>query len=357
MINFTVGPVMAPEEILSIGAEQVPYFRTSEFSEIMLENEKYILKYSKAGRNARAVFMTCSSTGSMEAVVMNCFTKEDKLLVINGGSFGERFVRLCEIHEIPHVPIMLEHGQKLSKEKLYEYDGQGFTGLLVNVDETSTGVLYDTEMLGAFCEKNHLFFVCDCVSSFLADPFDMEKVKADIMITGSQKVLACPPGISIIVLSEKAVGRVNSLKTKSMYFNLQDMLKNQERGQTPFTPAVGILLQINARLKEIERLGGVEKEVERVALQAEDFREKVKNLPFEFVSESPANAVTPLHPIVGNAYEIVLRLKEEYGIWICPNGGDMKEKIFRVGHIGALSHKDNSILVKAFQDLQNRGLL
>jgi len=78
---------------------------------------------------------------------------------------------------------------------------------------------------------------------------------------------------------------------------------------------------------------------------------------FEFVSESPANAVTPLHPISGNAYEIVLRLKEEYGIWICPNGGDMKEKIFRVGHIGALNHKDNSILVKAFQDLQNRGLL
>ena len=122
MINFTVGPVMASEEILAVAAEQVPYFRTSEFYEIMLENEKYMLKFSKAGRNARAVFMTCSSTGSMEAVVMNCFTKEDKLLVINGGSFGERFVSLCEIHEIPHVPLKLEHGQKLSKEKLYEYD-------------------------------------------------------------------------------------------------------------------------------------------------------------------------------------------------------------------------------------------
>ena len=357
MINFTVGPVMASEEILAVAAEQVPYFRTSEFSEIMLENEKYMLKFSKAGRNARAVFMTCSSTGSMEAVVMNCFTKKDKLLVINGGSFGERFVSLCEIHDIPYVPLKLEPGQKLSKEKLYEYDVQNFTGLLVNVDETSTGVLYDTEMLGEFCERNQLFFVCDCVSSFLADPFDMEKVKADIMITGSQKVLACPPGVSIIVLSEKAVERVNSIKTKSMYFNLQSMLKDQERGQTPFTPAVGILLQINARLKEIERCGGVDKEVERVSLQAKDFREKVKDLPFELVSESPANAVTPLHPISGNAYEIVLRLKDEYGIWICPNGGEMKERIFRVGHIGALSHEDNSILVKAFQDLQNRGLL
>lgn len=357
MINFTVGPVMASEETLSIGGKQIPYFRTSEFSELMLENEKYILKYCKAGKNFRAVFMTCSSTGSMEAVVMNCFTKADKLLVINGGSFGERFVELCEMHEIPYEQLVLEHGKKLSKEKLYEYDGKDFTGLLVNVNETSTGILYDTEMLGAFCERNRLFFVCDCVSSFLADPFDMEKVKADIMITGSQKVISCPPGVSIIVFSEKAVERVNSLKPKSMYFNLRAMLKDQERGQTPFTPAVGILIQINARLKEIERLGGADKEVERVALQAKDFREKVKDLPFVPVSESPANAVTALHPIAGNAYEIVLRLKDEYGIWICPNGGEMKEKIFRVGHIGALSHEDNSTLVKAFRGLQARGLL
>ena len=357
MINFTVGPVMTSEEILSIGAEQLPYFRTTDFSEIMLENEKYILKYSKAGRNARAVFMTCSSTGSMEAVIMNCFTKRDKILVINGGSFGQRFVDLCEIHEIPYVSIALEYGKKLRKEKLYEYDGQDFTGLLVNVDETSTGVLYDVEMLGEFCKKNHLFFVCDCVSSFLADSFDMEKVQADIMITGSQKVLACPPGISIIVFSEKAVERVNGLKTKSMYFNLQTMLNNQKRGQTPFTPAVGILLQIHARLKEIERLGGVDKEVEKVALQAKDFREKIKGLPFMLISESPANAVTPLHPLSANAYEIFLRLKEEYGIWVCPNGGELRDYLFRVGHIGALSHEDNSTLVKAFQDLKLRGLL
>ena len=357
MINFTVGPVMTSEEILSIGAEQLPYFRTTDFSEIMLENEKYILKYSKAGRNARAVFMTCSSTGSMEAVIMNCFTKRDKLLVINGGCFGQRFADLCEIHEIPYVSIALEYGKKLRKEKLYEYDGQDFTGLLVNVDETSTGVLYDVEMLGEFCKKNHLFFVCDCVSSFLADSFDMEKVQADIMITGSQKVLACPPGISIIVFSEKAVERVNGLKTKSMYFNLQTMLNDQKRGQTPFTPAVGILLQIHARLKEIERLGGVDKEVERVALQAKDFREKIKGLPFMLISESPANAVTPLHPLSANAYEIFLRLKEEYGIWVCPNGGELRDYLFRVGHIGALSHEDNSTLVKAFQDLKLRGLL
>lgn len=77
MLNFTVGPVMSSDVVRKIGGEQVPYFRTSEFSNVMLENEKFMLEYAKAPVNSRAVFMTCSSTGSMEAVVVNCFTKED----------------------------------------------------------------------------------------------------------------------------------------------------------------------------------------------------------------------------------------------------------------------------------------
>ena len=357
MLNFTVGPVMSSKEVCSIGALQVTYFRTAEFSEIMLENEKYMLQYTKAPVGSKTVFMTCSSTGSMEAVIMNCFTTKDKVLIINGGTFGQRFVDICEIHEVPYVALELEHGRKLTKEKLYEYDDQDFTGLLVNVDETSTAVLYDTKMLGEFCKKNNLFFVCDCVSSFLADPFDMEECGADVMITGSQKVLACPPGISIIVLAPKGLERVESSNVRTMYFDLKNALKNQERGQTPFTPAVGILLQINERLKEIDRNGGADAEVNKVAAQARDFREKIKDLPFELVSESPANGVTSVHPTTADAYEIFLKLKDEYGIWICPNGGEMKNTIFRVGHIGALSHDDNTTLVNAFKDLQKRGVL
>ncbi len=357
MINFTVGPVMSSDAVRAIGAEQVPYFRTAEFSAVMIENEKYLLEYAKAPRGSRAVFMTCSSTGSMEAVVMNCFSREDKVLVINGGSFGHRFVELCDIHEIPCVVIELEHGKKLTKEKLYEYDNKAFTGLLVNVDETSTAVLYDTMMLGEFCKKNNMFYVCDCVSSFLADPYNMAACGADVMITGSQKVLACPPGISIIVLAPKALERVQNSKIRTMYFDLNNALKNQERGQTPFTPAVGILLQINERLKEIEHNGGADAEVARVAAQAADFREKISGLPFEFVSESPANGVTAVHPTTANAYDIFLTLKDEYGIWICPNGGDMKDTIFRVGHMGALTHEDNTTLINALKDMQKRGLL
>ncbi len=357
MLNFTVGPVMCSNEILTVGGEQVPYFRTPEFSNIMFENEQLMLNFTKSPEGSKSIFMTSSSTGSMEAVVMNCFDENDKVLVIDGGSFGHRFVELCEIHDVPHTVIHLNHGQKLTKERLYEYDNHGFTGLLVNIDETSTGVLYDSEMIGDFCRKNGVFYVCDCVSSFLADPFDMANCGADVMITGSQKVLACPPGISIIILAPRAVERVTSKKIKSMYFNLADALKNMERGQTPFTPAVGILRQINTRLKEIKTAGGADVEIARVAAQAEDFREKITDLPFEFFSESPANGVTPVHPINTDAYRVFEVLKDEYGIWICPNGGDLRNMIFRVGHIGSLTHDDNTTLINAMKDMQKRGML
>ncbi len=357
MLNFTVGPVMSSERVCAIGGEQVPYFRTAEFSGLMKENEQLMLKFSKAPAGSRAVFMTNSSTGSMEAVVMNCFTENDNVLVIDGGSFGHRFVQLCEIHSIPHEVLCLRHGQKLTKEHLYEYDDKGYTGMLINIDETSTGVLYDSEMIGEFCKKNNMFYVCDCVSSFLADPFDMEHCGADVMITGSQKVLACPPGISMIVLAPRAVERVANAKVRSMYFDLADAMKNMERGQTPFTPAVGILRQINTRLKEIDAAGGADAEIARVAAQAKDLRDKISELPFEFVSESPANAVTPVHPVNADAYEIFLELKDHYNIWICPNGGEMKNRVFRIGHIGHLTHEDNTTLINALKDMQTRGKL
>ena len=357
MLNFTVGPVMSSEKVRIIGAEQVPYFRTTEFSNVMFENENLMRKFTKASKDSRVVFLTGSGTAAMEASVMNCLNKEDKALVVNGGSFGHRFVQLLELHDVPHTEIVLEHGKALKKEMLDQYEKKGYTAFVVNLHETSTGVHYDIDMISDFCKKNGLFLLVDSISSFLADEFNMEKLGVDVMLTGSQKALACPPGVSVIVLSPKAIARIENNNPRCMYFDLKDALKNGDRGQTPFTPAVGILRQINARLKEIDSEGGVTEENKKIAELAADFRKKIKGLPFKIVSESMSNAVTPLQPTTANAYDIFLILKDEYGIWVCPNGGDMKDKIFRVGHIGALTKEDNTTLVNAFKDLQKRGLM
>lgn len=357
MLNFTVGPVIMSEKVRVQGAEQIPYFRTSEFSEVMFENERLIKKFVNAGENARVLFITGSGTASMEATVMNVFTPEDKVLVVNGGSFGQRFAQICEIHEIPHTQIRLKTGKTLTKETLEQYSRQGYTGFLVNIHETSTGVYYDPEMIADFCRENGIFLIVDAISSFLADEFDMQKLGAGVMITGSQKALACPPGISVVVLSPEAVGRVNSAKVDSLYFNLKEALKDMERGQTPFTPAVGTLLQINARLKEIDAAGGAEEEKRKIAALAQHFRNGIKDLPLDICFESMSNAVTPLATRNCSANDIFLVLKDEYGIWVCPNGGELKDKIFRVGHIGCQTEDDNNKLIADLHDLEKRGIL
>ncbi len=351
MLNFTVGPVMSGEAVRAIGGEQVPYFRTPEFSEVMLESERLMLRFAGAPAGSRVCFMTASGTGSMEATVMNVLTPADKAIVVNGGSFGERFVQLLQLHGIPHHEIKLDYGQPLAEEHLAPLAGQDFTAFLVNMGETSTGVLYDMPMISRFCRDNGLLLIVDAISTFLADPFDMEALGADVMITGSQKALACPPGISLIVLSPRALQRVEANHSVSMYLDLKLALKNGERGQTPFTPAVGTLLQINRRLRDIDAAGGVEAEVARMSMLARDFRQKVSVLPFQLFSPSPQNGVTSMLTKGVSAYDIFTTLKDRYGIWICPNGGELRDRVFRVGHLGALTTDDNTTLVNALLDV------
>lgn len=372
MTNFTVGPVQSCATVREIGAQNVPYFRTVEFSAVMLENERLMLEFAGAPEGSRAVFITGSGTASMEASVMNLLTSDDRALVVNGGSFGARFCKICEIHGVPHDEIRLEVGHKLREEDLPCGDGnfnaeaqrrrvaeevgccgtRGYTAFLVNKHETSTGVHYDMGLIGRYCKEHGLLLIVDNISSFLCDEFNMAEIGADVMITGSQKALACPPGVSVIVLSPRALERVAKNDPKCMYFDLKDALANQERGQTPFTPAVGTLLQINARLREIGVAGGVAAEVQKAKTMAEYFRLRIADLPLEIVSESLSNAVTPLHPTNGmSAYDIFLKLKDEHGIWICPNGGELKDKVFRVGHMGCLTTADYDKLVVALKEV------
>ena len=357
MINFAVGPVMMNDEVKKLGAQEIPYFRTPEFSELMKENEQLLLKFFQAPSNSRCVFLTGSGTAAMEAAVINSFSKQDKVLIVNGGSFGERFVQICEIYSIPYAQIKLEYGEPLTASHLLPYENAGFTGFLINLHETSTGVLYDAALVGSFCRRNGLFLVVDCISAFLADDFNMEAVGANIALTGSQKALATPPGVSILVMDEKAVKRAQENQNPCLYLNLADHLKNMERGQTPFTPAVGTLIQMNARLKAIDR-NGVGSELARTKALAQDFRKRIQELELSFLTESMSNAVTSV--VVGKGIstrKIFEVLKDEYGIFICPNGGELGQKVFRVGHIGNLTIEDNDKLMKALWDLKGRGLI
>jgi aspartate aminotransferase-like enzyme len=350
MLNFTVGPVQEPDCVLEIGAQQTPYFRNAFFSEVMLQNEAMIKELAYAPEDARAVFLTASGTGAMEAAVMNTFTENDKVLIVNGGSFGQRFVRICDIHGIPYREIKVPFERNLTADMLAPYEGKDYTGFLINMHETSIGKLYDMQLVSDFCKRNHLFLVVDAISAFLADPFQMEQWSVDVMIASSQKALAVPPGISILLLSPSAVARVQRQKVQSLYFDLADALKNMERGQTPFTPAVGTLLQIHARLQQLVQMG-VEQENRRIAGLAAHFRQGIQGLPLKIAGSSLSNAVTPLLTEGISAYQLFETLEADYHIWICPSGGELRDSLFRVGHLGNLTIEDNERLLVALREV------
>jgi len=361
MINFSVGPVQMDNETLLIGKEQIPYFRTTEFSNLMFQNEKILCKLFDSPDESRVIFLTGSGTASMEAGIMNFFDSNDKVLVVNGGSFGQRLVELCQIHEVNYTEIKVQSGHGLLTEQLEIFNNKGYTGFLVQLCETSTGVLYDMDLIGNFCKRNNIFLFVDAISGFLADEISMKKMNINAVITGSQKALSLPPSMSFTVLDKIAIEKCKKINVRNLYFNFPEYLKNGDRGQTPFTPAVGTLIQLNEKLIRIEKNGGIKSENYIARERAKYFRNKIKDLPFKLYSNEKdlSNCVTALSPLNENinAYSIFEILKDEYNIWICPNGGELTTKVFRVGHLGAISNKEIDKLIDAFNDLIKRNII
>ena len=341
---FTLGPVEMYPETLEVSSKQIPYFRTPEFSEIVLECEKLLKEFAYAEDDARVVFLTCSGTGAMEATIINCFTTDDHVLVVDGGSFGHRFAEMCKLHRIPCEVIKLGTEEALTEKHLEPYKDMDLTAMFINVDETSTGQLYPLEMLGDFCKAKGMLFVVDAISSFLVDEFRMEDNCIDAAIFSSQKAFALAPGLSMVVLSKRMLDRVEKIESGNMYFDFKEHLVNGVRGQTPWTPAVSVVYQLHERLKTIERIG-LETVKKNAADVAADFRERAKELPARLPDFPISNACTALIFDEIDAFEVYRLLKERYDLIATPNGGELANLIIRIGHLGNHTIEDNIELI------------
>lgn len=343
---FTPGPVRMYEETLELGAIQTPYFRNNEFSEIVLECEKNLLSIANAPKGSRVVFLTASGTAGMEASVQNLLNKEDTVLVINGGGFGQRFVDICNIHKIKNIDCKVMNTDLSDSDSLKQF--KDATALLINAHETSIGNLYNIASVGKFAKENNMLHIVDAISMFITDELDMQKSNIDVLIVSSHKGLALPPGLSMVILSPKAIKKINP--EHQLYFDFNSYLSDGERGQTPFTPAVTIMLQLHQRLEMIIQ-EGLKIHQEKAKNIAEYFRESIKELPLKSYSEFMPSAMTTLTPTdEKKANEIVKDLDEKYDCIVTPNGGELKEKIFRVSHMGNMTKEYIDILIDAMYD-------
>lgn len=347
---FTVGPVEMYESTLKVRSQQLPYFRTTFFSDVMNENVRLLKKTLYTADSSKVAIITGSGSAAMEAVVTDSFDENDNLLVINGGSFGARFSKLCDIHQIPHDDLKLNYDEQLTRAHLESMRGN-YSALLVNIHETSTGQLYDIHMLSEYCAQHQMKLVVDAISSFLCDELKMDEFGVDCVIISSQKALALAPGLSMVIMNDNFYQeKVKDKPIKNLYLNLNEHFKNLERGQTPNTPAVGVCYELLDMLKQVDQVG-VEKIIQERARRATYFRSLIKPLSLTTPSFKLSNALTPIVFKDGGAIKVYDYLKDTYDIYVTPSGGDLRDKIIRVGHMGNMHDEYYDDLIKKIQEV------
>jgi aspartate aminotransferase-like enzyme len=348
---FTPGPVTIDPHILAIGSKQPPYNRTDDFSQLTHEI-LYGLEYVFQTKG-KVALLTGSGTLAMEAAVINFLTPADKVIVVNGGTFGQRWCDLCRIHAVPFREIKLQAGADLDLDRIREVCiSENPTAFLINAHETSTGQLYDIEAVGKVVREYGLLFVVDAISTICADSFQMDDWNVDVAILSTQKALALPPGLSFVALSPRAIPLLKNTKPRTLYLNLQDYLTNQERGQLPYTPAIGLLLQLHQRLQDIQQ----RTLPETVAVhrqRSSKFREAIAGLPYRVLPTRQSNAMTALICEKMDATQVVHRLQTHHAIEVAPSGGELKHKLIRISHMGDQSRSDEDSIVAALAEVTN----
>lgn len=352
MKMFICGPVKMYPSTLSIVSKGYVYFRTKEFGDMVKKNLKKISTLLGNSLEDSLIYLASSGTGAMEATVENCVSDDDKVLVINGGGFGKRFCELLNYHGATYDEVLIKWNETLSEKHLLPFENKGYTTLFVNLHETTSGQLYNIELLSDFCKRNNMYLIVDAISTFLADDYDMTKYGIDVTIISSQKGLCCSPGMSLVSLSERMIAKINSQdkKVSSVYFDFKDYLKNITRGQTPYTPPVMIMYEIGDMLNLIENAGGKTAWLKNIEEKALYFRKKVKEIGLKIPEYPISNMLTPIEfPEKISAYEIIQVLKDKYQIYVNPCGGELAHKLLRVSHIGDTNLEDLDDLIDKLQ--------
>ncbi|MBI5049669.1 MAG: alanine--glyoxylate aminotransferase family protein [Nitrospirae bacterium] len=330
------GPTPIPPEVLLAMAMPIIHHRSTDFIPV-LESAKKGLQWLYQTKND--VLILCSTgTGGMVSSVNNFFSPQDKVLVINGGNFGERWTKIGQAYGLNVQEIKVEWGHTVKPDEVEMVlkNDPGIKGVFVQASETSTGVYHDIRALSRIVrEKSNTILIVDAISALAAYDLRTDEWGIDIMIGGSQKGLMLPPGLAFISVSEKAWKMSQDAKLPKFYFNLRKEREALAKNQTRFTTAVTLIIGLDESIKLLQKegLGKVFKRHETLAHAA---REAVKALGLELYSkESPSNAVTAILAPKGlDGQEIYKNLKDKYGITAAGGQGQAKGKIFRIAHLG-----------------------
>ncbi len=344
------GPTPIPEEVLLEMAKPIMHHRTPQFSRIFKECAENLKKLFKTDQPV--LMLASTGTGAMEAAVTNLFSPGDKVLVINGGKFGERWGQISKAYGLLVETIKVEWGQAVDigvvKQALQ--DNPDIQAIMVQGSETSTTAAHPIRELGELTKETDRLLIVDGITAVGVVDMPMDQWGIDALITGSQKALMLPPGLGFIALSEKGWERADRATLPRYYFDLKKERKNWGKDTSAYTPAISLIIGLRKALEMLLE-EGLDNAYKRLDTLARAVRAGTAAMGLkQLAPDSPANSATGVFVPEGvDGALLVKDLRDNYGITFAGGQDHLKGKIVRIAHLGYYDSYDMIVALSALE--------
>lgn len=331
------GPVKIDPRVLAVMASPSLGHRTRRFQAVLSET-RALLQYAFATDGPVAA-LSGSGTAGLEAMLAGVLTREDRVLCVSNGKFGERVSEIAARYAQADR-LAFPWGSAPNLEAVREALEEGeYDALAVCHNETSTGLTNPAEAFGRLAQEAGLLYLVDAITSVAGLPVDMQGWGIDALVLGSQKCLAAPAGLSAVALSPRGYGRLH--EANGYYLNLKAHVDRLEAGSTPFTPAIHLFLAFLEALRML-REEGLEARLDRTARLGAATRAAGETLGLPLLPDPAyaSNTVSSFRYPEGVDDALRERLREEHRVLVAGGQGPLKGRIFRIGHMGVCTFSD-----------------
>jgi len=338
---LTPGPTPLPPQVCEAMSRPIIHHRTPQFQAILKEASEG-LKYVFQTKND-VFILTSSGTGAMEAAVINLLSPGDTVLTIQGGKFGERWTEICKAYGITAEVLNVEWGEAVDPDEIRKKlkSVPEIKAVFTTLCETSTGAVFDIEAIGKVLKDTQALLVVDAISGLGAIDLNTDGWYCDVVVSGSQKGLMLPPGLSFISVSPKTWKLIENSKSPKYYFSLKAAKCAWQQTDTPFTPAITLIIALVEALKLINE-DGLQNIFSRHKKMAEATRAALAALGLElFCPTAPSDIVTAVKVPQGiDGEKLVKQMRDANGVTIAGGQSELKGKIFRIAHMGFIEEFD-----------------
>jgi len=344
---FTPGPTDVPPEVLIEMARPIFHHRTERFREMFAQVNAGLKSILKTANDVMTI--AGSGTAGMEAAIACAVPRDKKVLVSNGGKFGERWAKVARVYGLDVDEVVLEWGTALQPDLVEEKLATGQYGAVITVhSETSTATACDLEAIAKVVAGTGAILLADCITAVGALPLKMDDWQVDVVCGGSQKAFMLPPGLAMVALSDKAWANVDAIDAPAFYLDLKAYRKSLAKDDTPYTGPVSLIRGLQVSVDAINAIG-IERVWARTALLAKATRAAAEALGMTVFSTQPSDSVTGILFPEGVDDSFRKALQTTYGASVAGGQNELKGKLMRINHMGYVDPLDTIGLIAAIE--------